>query len=339
MVRRTPRWSIQSMLSLIVGVLLVSGQVRAWGPNGHRTIATIAQRLLVGTRAEKHVHTILGPIDLVAASVWADCAKGVMPPGFNYVGAGRFPECGVFETTAGEADMIDYVRRNDSNCDRKPTEESCHKQYHYADIAIEHNHYDSSFHGARPDDIVGAVRAAIQVLLGFPAESPFSIRDRREALLLLAHYVGDIHQPLHVGAIYLDPNGKRVDPDTAPFDPATETRGGNQIAVDRRGKLHAAWDAIPTSFKDAQVSVDWVRHAAAVPVTKGKILHWSATWASDTQKEAVAAFRGLTFGPRTGSTWDTTLASDYRTSMDAIKERQLTKAGARLAQLLMAIWP
>ena len=34
----------------------------------------------------------------------------------------------------------------------------------------------------------------------------------REALRLLAHYVGDIHQPLHVAAVYLDREGRVVDP-------------------------------------------------------------------------------------------------------------------------------
>ena len=30
--------------------------------------------------------------------------------------------------------------------------------------------------------------------------------------MLLAHFVGDIHQPLHVGALYLDSNDKPVNP-------------------------------------------------------------------------------------------------------------------------------
>jgi hypothetical protein len=48
--------------------------------------------------------------------------------------------------------------------------------------------------------------ATTQVLKGGAAPAPFSLKDQREALLLLTHYVGDLHQPLHVGAIYLDKN-------------------------------------------------------------------------------------------------------------------------------------
>jgi len=39
-----------------------------------------------------------------------------------------------------------------------------------------------------------------------------------------------LHQPLHVGSVYLDTNGKLVDPDVAhKVDPDTETIGGNAI--------------------------------------------------------------------------------------------------------------
>ena len=32
--------------------------------------------------------------------------------------------------------MVDFVRRNASNCVIKPGEEICHKQYHYSDVGI-----------------------------------------------------------------------------------------------------------------------------------------------------------------------------------------------------------
>src|SRR5438093_431267 len=69
----------------------------------------------------------------------------------------------------------------------------------------------------------------ITVVKGQPAPLPFSIRDKKEALFLLAHFVGDLHQPLHVGAIYLDRNGQPVNPDLSGLDPLTETAGGNLI--------------------------------------------------------------------------------------------------------------
>jgi hypothetical protein len=319
--------------ALVVSVALLSRHAHAWGPDGHHTVAAIANTLIAGTNAAAQVRTILGSVSLVDAAVWADCAKGVTVPGFIYQGAGRYPECAGFETESGEAAMIDFVKR---------TEEVCHKQYHYADIAIQHDRYEATFEGARTDDIASAVRAAITALQGTPAPAPFSIKDKREALLLLVHYVGDIHQPLHVGAVYLDANGKPVDPDVGHFDPATETRGGNEInVVGEHANLHATWDAIPASLKvnAAGVRAYLLAEAKAVPATKGKILDWPVAWASDTQKQAVKALGNLTFGPKTGKTWSTILPKSYAKSMSAIKQTQLTTAGARLAQLLEAMWP
>jgi hypothetical protein len=199
-------------------------------------VAAIAAKLIVGSNAETQVHALLGSVSLVDAAVWADCAKGVNPTTLKYEGAGRFPECAVFETPGGEAAMVDFVSRNANNCVIKPGEEICHKQYHYSDAAIQHMTYQSGFVGARNDDIVAAVVAVTHVLKGDPAPAPFNIKDKAEALRLLAHYAGDIHQPLHVGAIYLDPQGNEVNPDAGTFDPATATRGGNSIVLLGRRK-------------------------------------------------------------------------------------------------------
>ena len=324
------------------GVVLLSTlsppTARAWGPDGHHTVAAIADQLLKGTSAATQVRAILGGVGLEDAAVWADCAKGVNTTTFVYDNAGKFPECAPFENPLGEAAMIDFVKRNATNCNPKPTEETCHKQYHYADIAIQHDHYDLSFVGARNDDVSAAITAAIAVLQNKNAPSPFSIKDQREALLLLTHYVGDIHQPLHVGAIYLDPKGKPVNPDKGQFDPTTETKGGNFISV-KASNLHATWDAIPASLKDTKVNAAWVKAAKAVASTTGPISSWSTGWASDTQKEAQKAFANLAFGPQKLGKWSTKLPSSYSKSMSAIKKTQLTKGGARLAQLLSAIWP
>jgi len=171
-----------------------------------------------------------------------------------------------------------------------------------------------------------------------------AIEGKREALLLLVHYVGDIHQPLHVGAVYLDAGGKIVNPEPGPVDPATETRGGNEIIVvsGGQGALHGTWDDIPPEYKPNKVKSAWLAQAKAVPSTSGAISEWSSAWASDTQKNAVKAFAGLAFGkksPGPKGKWSVTLPTTYSKSMNAIKKQQLTKGGARLAQLLAAIWP
>ena len=334
-------------LRALVTTLAISASAPAfaWGPNGHHTIGALADKLIAGSHAASQVATILNGLSLQDAAVWADCAKGIDPTkNFQYQNPGTFPECAIFENPTEEAAMADFVKRNDTNCVRKPTEESCHKQYHYSDIAAQHARYETGLIGARNDDIVAAVSAAVRELKGESVPAPFSLKNKREALLLLAHYVGDIHQPLHVGAIYLTAAGVRVNPDAGTFDEATATRGGNEIMVTalpgaKPQNLHANWDAIPPSLQVAHISAEWIARAAAIPPTSGNISTWPTTWATESVKDAQHAFKGLQFTKMSDTLWGVTLPVGYEADANTIKDAQLTKAGARLAQILQAIFP
>lgn len=332
---------------LVGSVPVLPSVARAWGPAGHQTVGRIAEKLLEGKPAAAHVKELLGSITLSQAAVWADCAKGVQFPGgpngptYSQDDA-KFPQCAVFERAEGIAAMVDFVKRNGNNCQRVPGDEVCHRQYHYAGIAPQHDHYDSAFKGARNDDIVASITAAIAVLRGQAASAPYEIKDKKEALLLLAHYVGDLHQPLHIGALYLDPTGKRVNPDKGTFDPTTETRGGNQIDLIPcgSGNLHGAtWDDIPADFSDENVDDAWIKNAKKVPKTSGKPGTWATAWANQTQKVAIQAFKGLTFSAKHNDRWSVILPGTYDAFLKKTKKEQLTRAGARLAQVLEAVWP
>jgi hypothetical protein len=324
----------------VASVLLASAPACAWGPDGHHAVGAIADSLIAGSHADAQVKAILGGISLQDASVWADCAKGVDPgKNYSYQTEGKYPECAVFETPQLEAEMSDFVRRNDRNCDPKPGAESCHKQYHYTDIAIQHERYSPSYTGSRDDDIVHAVVVAAHILKGEAAPAPFDIKGKREALLLLAHYVGDIHQPLHVGAVYLDKKGKRVDPDIGGFDLQTDTHGGNSLRLGGRANLHMTWDRIPAKLKAERLAPALLSQARSTHATKGKLYDWPAAWAGETLGAAKLAFRGVAFGERQNGQWSVKLPPDYGSDSNAVKEAQLLKAGARLAQLLQAIWP
>ena len=333
---------------IVVGTvaLLVSATASAWGPDGHHTVGALADRLIAGSNAAAQVTALLGGLSLQQAAVWADCAKGVDPSkGFAYTSAGVYPECKLFETPAGEAEMVDFVKRNDTNCARIPGDESCHKQYHYSDEAIQRDIYHLGDVGTRSFDVVGAVAATTHVLEGDPAPAPFDIKDKREALLLLAHYAGDIHQPLHVGAVYLNAAGMQVDPDSGAFGPATGTVGANDIVTvsgkkkTRGANLHYTWDQIPANLKVGKIDAVWLAEAKAIPATPGAVYAWPTVWATDSLGQAQAAFAGLTFGAESQGLWTVALPPAYPAQMAQIKRRQLTEGGARLAQLLQAIWP
>jgi hypothetical protein len=338
---------------------LAPGLGWAWGQQGHQAVGAIADQLLVGSIAEQQVRQILGGMTLRQAALWADCAKGVSSSdgvNFKYTvatgvnGSPRYPECTPFETPEEEARQIAFVARNWKQCGAAHDREYCHNQYHYTDVSDRHTHYAETATGANTHDVVHAIQAAMAVLRGEAAPAPFQIADPREALLVLSHYVGDIHQPLHVASAYLDLKGRDVDPD-APSHPAVnETNGGNLIFVGAT-KFHAEWDQIPTSLAvDGNDFATTVAKARVVQPTGGDQKTWSETWATDTIKVGKVAFEGLSFAakptPVTSATRASTpswtvsgIDSSYRMRAASLKGDQLAKAGARLAQALKAVWP
>ena len=317
-----------------------------WGHEGHHIVGALADRLIAGTHAEVQVKVLLRGLTLEQAAVWADCAKGVDPgKDFAYATDDRYPDCAIFETPDGEAEMIDFVRRNDSNCHRAAGDLPCHAQYHYTDAPIQRERYRRGDVGTRNFDVVAAISATIQVLEGQPAPAPFHIKDKREALLLLSHFAGDITQPLHVGAVYLDRQGRLVDPQAEPFDHAPNTRGGNSIVTirvatnHRSESLHATWDDIPQALQASHVDAAWLALARAEPATRGALDDWPVEWASSTLAQARLAFEGLRFDAAPDNQWTAALTGRYDDAMAPIKKRQLTAGGAHLARTLMAIWP
>jgi hypothetical protein len=348
---------MQRFLALLPGLflLLAVQDANAWDAEGHQIVGSIADAML-SANAKAKVASILG-VDLRTAAPWLDCVKSVhrIDGTFKYVEEPPFEApCTPFRDARNL--MVDYVGRNFVQCSytvhRKDhghefdEEMGCHNTYHFDDVAIQRDHFDRNFQGTNEHDIVAAINAAIAVLLDRPSPPPFKVATKAEALFLLAHLVGDLHQPLHVGAVYLDMQGLEVDPDvTHTIDPANETIGGNIIFDDQKN-FHAAWDMPPTNFQVAQ-ALELLPRAQQVPRDSDRVENWSFAWATDTLKLEPRAFAGATFARvqpspahRDGG-WSITFSDHaaYVDARDAIKREQLAKAGARLANLLNAIWP
>jgi len=315
----------------------------SWDPQGHKLVGAIADQML-NPNARQQVAQILG-YSLQVAAPWPDCVRSIVKEDngkFDYLPSPFHPEyrvpCLLFEGKVELARMEDYAKRNWVNCVNSvpPVARQCHADYHFADVPIQRDGYDRRYAGTSEYDVVSAINAAIAVLQNQPAPSPFSIKDKKEALFLLAHFVGDIHQPLHVGAVYLDGNGNLVDPPDPTPDPNTATFGGNSIQ-DGDTNLHSDWDQITETWgppPDAAMLAD----AANVPATPDPIDGWAAIWASDTVMQARGAFNGLKFTGPSGH-WTVKFPDSYDITAQTIKRKQLAKAGARLAQLLNKIWP
>ena len=158
---------------------------------------------------------------------------------------------------------------------------------------------------------------------------------------MLAHLVGDLHQPLHVGAVYIDGNDHPINPDAAGhhFDPLMDTQGGNYI-FDGKAKLHGEWDDVSTSLKPDQITAAMLKNAKALPATPGDVTTWAQAWASDTVMVSHGAFKGITYDG-TQPHWTATFSDrqTYLATKRQIQSAQLAKGGAHLAQLLNAIWP
>ena len=332
------------LASLLAGL---PGNAAAWGPAGHETVGAIADELILGRHAAAQVQTIQQS-SLRTGSVWADCARSValLKGHWTYVPDPKFKSCAVFENPASEALMVDFVQRNASFCGFMAGHVRCrHEAYHFTDISVGQPGYSPQLPGAAPDDLVQALGAAITVLQGGKSPAPFNIANPREALRLLTHYLGDLHQPLHVGSIYLDDAGKPITPANEQEAKDHSNAGGNAILLGS-SKLHELWDSVPDKISlPLQTGAGAVEARQVLPTT-GPMAQWPTTWASETLAASAQAFRGLHIAakvvPKPGSSASWPATSDepaYRLARENLQHAQLVKAGARLAQILNTLWP
>jgi len=330
-------------LILLPLLLLAALPAGAFGPLGHQTVGGIADQLLRGSPAAVRVRSILGS-NLQTAAVWADCAKGVgqAKPGapFVYDGSGPYPECTYYENPASQAAMEAFVRRNATHCYANSSDEVCrHKSYHYTDVATTQTRYARGLVGTSDHDLVAAIQACVAVLRGEAAAAPFHIASKKEALRLLSHYLGDLHQPMHVLSVYLDASGQVLNPDAGVFDPKSSTKGANTILL-KGSKLHALWDGVPGSLATRLLAGEGAAAAAQVTATPGSPQSWPEAWATDTLLAGQPTLSVLSFAPRDATgVWKATAPADYKARREALQREQMIKAGVRLAELLRAIWP
>jgi hypothetical protein len=299
--------------------------VFAWGDEGHRAIGAMADKLIAGTAAARHVHKLLGDETLSVASVWADMVKG----------------------RANQTDeMLQFKAANPN-----------HSVSHYTDIPFEEPKYRDDSIGATNVDVVHAIPACILILQGKPeAQSIFKDVTPRVALRLLAHFIEDIHQPLHVGAGYLDQT-QFVDPNgyTSHYG---DDQGGNRLLYGGTNKLHFYWDVtvVQDDMHKAHVETpaQYAAYLLAKPVpdwkTTGPLLDWDRTWANESLALA-AEVHHVTVTDEDDSQTDfrtgqprpqwhiRDLSPEYTAWSDKVAEEQITKAGYRLAATLGALWP
>ncbi len=235
---------------LALGGAFASFNAMAWGNDGHRAVGAIADQLIKGSNAQRQVAALLQADEsLEKVSVWADCVKGTY--------------CG-----AQTAEMLAYTAAHPQ-----------HGEYHYTDIPFQNAHYHDGAVGSAGHDIVQTLKQAIAVLQGRDDAAGAPPRfSRRQALLLIAHLAGDIHQPLHVGAAYVGKDGGFVVPAAhGQIDAVNmfDARGGNNLLLDDASLAAAGAALIPP----APPREDAVAGAVAAPKPATKPFHsyWDTT--------------------------------------------------------------
>ncbi|MEP2773963.1 MAG: S1/P1 nuclease [Fulvivirga sp.] len=159
----------------------------------------------------------------------------------------------------------------------------------------------------------GDALEAIERMVNKLKQGNLSEQEEAEALKILIHLVGDIHQPLHVGT--------------------GEDAGGNQVKIKwfwQSSNLHRVWDS--EMIDDKKYS--YTELAAAIDYTnKIQVTAWQNSTIRDWTKEAMT-LRGQVYDiPE-----DENLKYEYLyKNWDTVKQ-QLLKAGVRLAGLLNEIY-
>ena len=337
------------MKRIAAAVLLVaslaSAHVHAYGDMGHRVIGAIADRLVAGSKAQKQLDALFKPGEnLEQLTLWADCAKGSF--------------CGPLTEEMGA-----FVAANPK-----------HSEYHYTNSPLQLTAYQAGGAGTSEHDIVQMLIQSIAVLQGRDdAQSNPRKLTRRQALLLVAHLVGDIHQPLHVGSVYMDKNNQFVQPKSqAEVDGVNvfNLRGNNDLlfadpAFDRPSypgqpvrpqNLHFFWDitAVEQAFLRNKVKTvaefadKAIAEKAAVALNPGPVAHWPMQWAADALAVSKKVHEGVTpVGSKTNvgrrgetyTTWTVNVPAGYADMSGALATTQMVRGGVHLAALLKAIWP
>ena len=225
--------------------LLASPIAFAYGPVGHQIVGAIADEKLAKTPAAEKIAALLDGLTLEGVSTYPDEIRGwdkAGPDDPNTFHFSRHPKI--------DAALREYWHANPPTKDlNSPT--PSHHWFHYTDVPVaDAEKYGDGQAGRSKWDIVHMIPYCIGVLKGeVPEDNPRKIT-KTMAVILITHFVGDIHQPLHVGAEFFDKEGHPANPDKKPD--LIEDQGGNTLTLNltsggteatRHAKFHYYWDS------------------------------------------------------------------------------------------------
>ena len=271
--------------------LVLSTPVFAWGPEGHRVVGDIAERYL-NAQARARVAELLKSDRLADGS----------PSDRRTLGE--------IASWADEIKDYDWGRRRSS--------------WHYDDVPLcADPEYAKYCRGGR------CASAQLERQIGVLADPDARVRARNEALKLVVHLMGDIHQPLHA-ANHSD-------------------RGGNVVQVSFLGQrdnppygslnLHAVWDVQMAAKLIADRGGE--RAFVSAPITESDRRAWEQgsieMWIGESHvlaRDRVYAALPVAAACGDRITGVVPLGEAYYASSAPVIDIQLRKAGVRLARVL-----
>jgi hypothetical protein len=229
----------------IIFLTILSSRIAfAYGPVGHETIGAVADAKLAKTPTAEKVAALLDGLSLEKASTIPDEIRGWDKTGPDDPSTLHFSQHPKID-----AALRDYWHANPPTKDLNSATPS-HHWFHYTDVPVaDTEKYGDGQAGRSKWDIVHMIPYCIGVLKSeVPEDNPRKIT-KPIAVILITHFVGDIHQPLHVGAEFFDKEGHPANPDKTPD--LVEDQGGNSLTLNlttggteqtRHAKFHYYWD-------------------------------------------------------------------------------------------------
>ena len=331
---------------LIVCLYPVNGY--SYAARGHQLVGAIADRRLAKTKVVANkVKLLLDGLTLEQVSTFPDEIK-------DWDTCGHAPKNSLVTSNKRLRDELRaFVNAN--RCSSNPS----HHEFHFTDVPVFGNEkYADGQVGRSQFDIVQMIPFCIRVLKGEEPKTNARAITKSVAVILLAHYVGDIHQPLHVGAEYFDAAGNSFEPTITNKGFADE--GGNKLTLftfikgkeTTAGILHHYWDGqtVENAFgsaTNAAVAQKLALNAPANWKLNGGVESWAEQLADDIMPIAREAHQRLDFKNINSKTGAVNIISGraeekpkkpggtfYALWAAAVVKDEIHKAGWRLAALL-----
>lgn len=283
----------KNLLTLIF-IHLVIFSAFSWGANGHRITGEIGERHL-NAQAKAAISKYLGTYSFAQISTWPDDMRS--DKRWDFMTSWHY-------ISVDEDESLASVLNRDHNTGK------------IADVVEAIDFFAAILSGNQEK------KERFEKMMADNDAEPLLGSTEATALSLLIHFVGDVHQPLHVGRTY--------------------DLGGNKISClwfNERSNLHKVWDSGLIDQKQLSYTEysDFIDHQ----ITDEKMNLWQKddllAWANesiDLRKQVYAsAYKKMDYDSGLPS-----LSYDYVFSNSTLVEERLSKGGVRLAGILNKIY-